>query len=175
MKASVFVCATASSFYFVSKWSRTRGSLAGRRDCGICTGWSDWSVDDWPAPVDHRWWELMRVELQRTKGFQKIWPHWNVTFLKLKATNKKDLGLSGKYICLRKQWKSLLCGFYNKEGRSGTKTCDTGARLVTKKSLRCSEALQPRREMTAENKRVHMDERRGGSVMSACSARRGPT
>lgn len=25
--------------------------------------------------------------------------------------------------------------------------------------------------MTAENKRVHMDERRGGSVMSACSAR----
>lgn len=65
----------------------------------------------------------------------------------------------------------MLCDFYNKEGRSGTRTSDTGARLFTKKSVRCSEALQPWREMTAENKRVHLDERRGGSVMSACSAR----
>lgn len=71
----------------------------------------------------------------------------------------------------------MLCGFYNKEerskhiGRSGTRACDTGARLFTKKSVRYSEALQPWREMTTENKRVHMDERRGGSVMSTCSAR----
>lgn len=65
----------------------------------------------------------------------------------------------------------MLRGFYNKEGRSGTRTCDTGARLLTKTSVRCSEALQPWREVTTGNQPVHMDERRGGSVMSACSAR----